>query len=483
MHWRTVQRLLGVFVLLFSVTFLPSVGVSLYFADGELLHFVVSMAIVAGAGGLIWWPARRADPELRAREGFLIVALFWSVLGVIGSLPFLLGLHLTLTDAVFEAVSGFTTTGATVISGLDTLPPSILYHRQQLQWLGGMGVVVLAVAILPMLSVGGMQLYRAETSGIAKDEKLTPRLAHTARALWLIYLALTLACVIAYWAAGMELFDAVGHAYATVATGGFSTHDASIGHFRSASIEAIACFFMIAGGINFTVHFLVWRHGQPLAYLRDPEVRTYLVLALVASALIGLTLFLAQTYASMTEAMRYSVFQVVSVLTSTGFGTATFAEWPLHVPLVLACLSFVGGCAGSTAGGMKVVRIMLLYKNAQRETMTLIHPRAVVPVRLGARIVPDEVVQSVWGFYTLYVLTAIVLTGLMMALGLDLESAFGAVIASINLLGPGLGEVATSFATVGDAVKWLAVFGMLVGRLEVFTLLVLFSGAFWRDLA
>lgn len=480
MHWRAVTRLFGILLLLYSLGFLPSLATALWYADGQWSVFANALGLTVAAGLLLWLPNLRARSELSVRDGFLVVTLFWVLLGVVGALPFLLGLHLSVTDAVFESVSGFTTTGATVIVGLDQLPPSILYHRQQIQWLGGMGIIVLAVAILPLLGVGGMQLYRAESSGVSKNEKLTPRIGETARALWLIYVALTGLCAVAFWGAGMAWFDAIGHAFATVATGGFSTHDASLGYYDSPLIEAIAIVFMLAGGVNFAIHFVAWRRRTASPYLHDPEVRAYGVIFLSATAFIAFSLYWTGAYAGMDDALRHGAFQVASILTSTGFGTATFADWPLHIPLVLVILSFTGGCAGSTAGGIKVLRVMLLGKLGLRQLFQLAHPQSVSVVKLGTRPVSEEVLFSVWGFYVLYIVTALLLTVGMMAAGLDLESAFGAVVATINLLGPGLGEVAGNFATVGPIVKWLGVFAMLVGRLEVFTLLILFLPAYWR---
>lgn len=480
MHWRAITRLFGILLTIYSLSFLPSVAVSLMYWDGQWNIFGGSIVITAAAGMLLWLPNARERSELTVRDGFLVVALFWGLLGVVGALPFILGLHLGITDAIFESVSGFTTTGATVIVGLDNLPPSILYHRQQMQWLGGMGIIVLAVAILPLLGVGGMQLYRAEASGVTKDEKLTPRITETARALWIIYVTLTLACALAFWLAGMGVFDAIGHAFTTVATGGFSTHDASLGYFNSPVIEIIAIVFMLAGGVNFAIHFVAWRNRSLLSYISDPEVRAYGLIFLAGSLFVAVSLYWAGAFTGASESLRHATFQVASILTSTGFGTDTFAYWPLHVPLVLVILSFTGGCAGSTAGGIKVLRILLLAKLGLRQLFRLAHPRAVSVVKLGRRTVSEEVLFSVWGFYVLYIVTALVLTVAMMAAGLDLESAFGAVTATINLLGPGLGEVASNFATVDPVVKWLGVFGMLVGRLEVFTLLILFMPAYWR---
>ncbi|MCF7983904.1 MAG: TrkH family potassium uptake protein [Thiohalocapsa sp.] len=481
MHWRAISRLFGILLLIYGISFLPSLCLSLIYEDGQWHIFAYSLLLTLLSGVLIWLPNRKERSELSVRDGFLVVALFWFVLGVFGGLPFVLGLHLSFIDALFESISGFTTTGATVIIGLDQLPPSILYHRQQIQWLGGMGIIVLAVAILPLMGVGGMQLYRAETSGVAKHEKPTPRIAETAQALWLLYFGLTAACSLAFWAAGMTVFDAVGHAFTTIATGGFSTHDASIGYYDSWVIELIAIVFMLAGGVNFAIHFIAWRKLDPRAYVTDSEVRAYWLIFIAASLFVAASLLWAQVYADGIEALRYSAFQVASILTSTGFGTATFAQWPLHIPMVLVVVSFIGGCGGSTAGGIKVLRVMLLAKLGIRELFQLVHPHAMTPVKVGKRPVSDQVLFSVWGFYVLYVMTALLLTTGMMAAGLDLESAFGAVVATLNLLGPGLGEVAANFASVDPVVKWLAVFSMLAGRLEIFTLLILFFPAYWRN--
>ncbi|EIC22444.1 TrkH family potassium uptake protein [Thiorhodovibrio frisius] len=480
MHWRAIFRLFGILLMLYSLSFLPSLGVSLFYGDGQWEVFGLSVLVSTLVGGVLWLPNMRAKSSLTVREGFLIVTLFWVVLGLVGALPFLLGLELSLTDAVFESISGFTTTGATVIIGLDELPKSILYHRQQIQWLGGMGIIVLAVAILPLMGVGGMQLYRAEASGVAKYEKPTPRMAETARALWLLYFGLTLTCALFYWFAGMTGFDAIGHAFSTVATGGFSTHDASFSYFNSLTIETIATVFMLIGGVNFVVHFIAWRKHDLKIYITDPEVRTYGLIFLGGASVVALSLWWAGVYGDGWEAWRYAAFQSASVLTGTGYSTATFAAWPLHVPMSLVILAFVGGCGGSTAGGLKVLRVMLLAKLGVRQLFQLAHPQAMATIKIGKRPVRDDVLFSVWGFYVLYIVTALLLTLAMMATGLELETAFGAVVATINLLGPGLGEVATSFTTMDPVVKWLGVFGMLAGRLEIFTLLILFLPAYWR---
>ncbi len=480
MHKSAVIRLCGILVMMYSLSFIPSLVVSLFYADGEWGVFSWSFILALLAGAMLWFPVTQKRDDLSVRDGFLTVTLIWVILGVIGSLPFILGLHLGLTDAMFESVSGFTTTGSTVIIGLDVLPPSILYHRQQTQWIGGMGIIVLAVAILPWLGVGGMQLFQAEASGVAKHEKLTPRIAATGRALWSIYVGLTVACAMAFWLAGMSPFDAIGHAFTTISTGGFSPHDESMAYFNSQLIETIAIFFMLAGGINFAIHFVAFRRLSIAPFVGDPEVRSYGRIFFWSTLLVAFSLYLTNTYTGFWESLRQSAFQTASILTSTGFTTATFSEWPLHVPLVLVMLSFTGGCAGSTAGGIKVIRLLLVLKLGIRQLFGLAYPHSVTVIKLGDRPIAEDILFSVLGFWVLYFLTALALTVAMMAAGLNLESAFGAVVATINLLGPGMGDVATTFATVGPVVKWLGIFGMIFGRLEVFTLLILFLPAYWR---
>ena len=373
MNWKTITYLFGILLLLYSLSFLPSLVVSLLFEDGQSRIFIVSFLISAAAGLVLWLPARHDRKELTIRDGFLMVTLFWIVLGMMGSLPFLLGLHLNFTDAVFESVSGFTTTGATVIGQLDTLPRSILYHRQQIQWLGGMGIIVLAVAILPLLGIGGMQLYRAETPGPMKDNKLTPRITETAKALWYIYLGLTVSCAVAYWFAGMDVFDAIAHSFSTVAIGGFSTHDLSIGYFQSEAVEMVAVVFMLLAGVNFSLHFVAWRSVNPLTYFRDSEFKTYITVLACAAAVTVVYLYLSGTYEAFGDALHHGLFQAVSIGTTTGFTTAAYFHWPGFLPVMLLFTSFIGGCAGSTGGGIKMVRIFVLFKAMLREIRTYMH--------------------------------------------------------------------------------------------------------------
>ncbi len=482
MNFDVIQRILGLLLIMFSVTMLPPLLVSLIYQEGIWRAFVESFVLINILGLLIWYPVRRHRRELRIRDGFIVVASFWIVLGLVGAAPLYLDDHisLSLTDSVFESMSGLTTTGATVLTGLDELPKALLFYRQQLQWFGGMGIIVLAVAVLPMLGVGGMQLYRAETPGPIKDSKLTPRITETAKALWYIYLGITVFCAVAFWSAGMTIFDAICHSFSTVAIGGFSTHDASIGYFNSPLIEWITIFFMLVAGVNFSLHFVAWREGKLTSYLFDPEFRAYMVVLSVVSMLVFVSLLMTNAFDSIPETITKSVFQAVSIGTTTGFATANYSAWPGAIPLLLILASFIGGCAGSTGGGMKVVRWLLIYKQGVREMFRLVHPSAEKPVKLGTKPVPDRVIEAVWGFFSVYVVLFGVMMLVLMTTGLDQVTAFSAVAATLNNLGPGLGEVSNNFASINDMAKWVTVVAMLLGRLEIFTLLVLCTPAFWR---
>ncbi|MDJ0907620.1 MAG: TrkH family potassium uptake protein [Woeseiaceae bacterium] len=482
MNWTVIQRILGLLLMMFSVTMLPPIAFSLGFDDGHWLPFVEGFLATLVAGLLIWFPVRRVRKELRLRDGFLVVAAFWTVLGTFGAAPlyFADSLDLTITDAVFESMSGLTTTGATILTGLDELPKSLLYYRQQLQWLGGMGIIVLAVAVLPMLGVGGMQLYRAETPGPVKDTKLTPRITETAKALWYVYLAFTTACTLGYMAAGMGWFDALCHAFSTVAIGGFSTHDLSIGYFDSVYVDVVAIVFMFLAGINFSLHFFAWRYQSIKHYAQDPEFRAYTTVLIAISVVVVAVLFQYSYYDSPSGTVIDGVFQAVSIATTTGFTTDTFSDWPAALPVLLIFSSFIGGCAGSTAGGIKVIRWLLIYKQGVREILRLVHPNAEIPVKLGQSAVPYRVVDAVWGFFSVYIVVFGAMMLVMMSTGLDQVTAFSGVAAVLNNLGPGLGDVSSGFMTLSDPAKWVAVAGMLLGRLEIFTLLVLITPMFWR---
>jgi len=461
---------------------LPPVLVGWIYDDISLLPFIKGFLLLLIVGSLMWFPVRDKKRELRLREGFLVVVLFWAVLGVSGSAPLMFSneLQISFVDAVFESISGLTTTGATVIVGLDDLPRSILFYRQQLQWLGGMGIIVLAVAILPMLGIGGIQLYRAETPGPVKDSKLTPRIKGTAKLLWLIYVGFTVLCALAYYFAGMDAFDAISHSFSTIAIGGFSTHDASMGYFSSHIIELVAVIFMLLSGANFSLHFMAWRSLSLNTYYRDSEFRLYGVLMLVLTLVVLAYLYFMHVYGSLSESYYHAIFQVVSIATTTGFTTTDYSHWPGFLPVLLVFASFVGGCAGSTGGGMKVVRVLLLFKQGWREVMRLIHPNARIAVKLNRKPVERDVIQAVWGFFSVYIAVFVFFMLVLMATEMDQVTAFSAVAATLNNLGPGLGEVASNYKDIGDFSKWVLCLAMLLGRLEIFTLLVVLTPAFWR---
>lgn len=500
---RVIQRVVGILLTLFSITSLPPIVIGLLYRDpiNSLTPFAGAFAATVFAGLLLFIPARNHVGQLRLRDGFLIVVLFWAVLGLFGSIPFYLysPLDLSVAGAIFESMSGLTTTGATVIVGLDLLPKSILFYRQQMQWLGGMGIIVLAIAVLPILGIGGQQLFKAETPGISKD-KLTPRIAGTAKALWYIYLGLTILCALAYWAAGMSLFDAVGHSFSTVAIGGFSTHDNSIGYFDSASIEMVAVLFMFISGVNFALHFAAtrkldfsvgfkedrkwtFRYGFGLKfrhYWQDEEFRTYILIAVVLTLITSSYLYLSDT-SEWKDSLRNGLFHVVSIGTTTGFTSEEYFNWPGFLPILLLFASFAGGCTGSTGGGMKVIRVLLLFKQGQREMRRLLHPYATIVVKIGKQTMSNRMIDVVWGFFASYLALLAVMLLLLMAAGLDQESAFSAVVACLNNLGPGLGMVAANYSSLGDFSLSVLSIAMLFGRLEIFTLLVLFTPAFWRQ--
>ena len=482
-RYIAVQRVTGILLMLFSLTNLPPIFVNWLYDENVVAPFLMGLWLSLASGAALWWPARKVYAELKIRDGFLVTVLFWVVLSLYGAIP----LHVTdtgwhsWTDAIFESVSGLTTTGATVVpQGLDSLPHAINYYRAQLHFLGGMGIIVLAVAVLPMLGIGGMQLYKAETPGPMKDSKLTPRIAGTARALWLVYGLLTLLCIAAYWLCGMNLFDAVVHGFSTMATGGFSSHDASIGFYNNPTLEWVVMLFLLLGSLNFALHFTAFRQRSVLSYLRDSEVRMCLTIIAGFSVLIFLPLAAHAVYPDWNTALRKTLFHVISYGTTTGFGTTDPSNWPLYAPLMLIVTGYMVGCAGSTSGGVKVVRLMLFVKQAQRELYHLIHPSAEAPIKLSGKVVPDPVVYAVGGFFSVYIGFTILLFFLLMATGLDVTAAFSAVSACINNMGPGLGPLNASMASVSDAGKWILIFAMLLGRLEVFTLLVIFTPAFWR---
>jgi len=482
-QYKNIIRILGLLVTILSVTMLPPAFISLLYRDGGGVSFLMAFVFCLIIGLLSWYPNKEFRGDLRPREGFLVVVLFWIVLASFSAIPLLLleNPNLSVADAFFESFSGLTTTGATILTKIDGLPHAVLWYRQQLQWLGGMGIIVLAVAVLPMLGVGGMQLYRAETPGPVKESKMTPRIADTAKHLWYIYLGLTVACSISYWLAGMSIFDAVCHAFSTIAIGGFSTHDLSMGYFNSPMINFVCVFFLLVAGVNFALHFAVLHSRSLKNYFYDPEFKVFLSIQLVITLICFTVLFSTGTFTDGFDAFNHALFQSVSISTTAGFATTSFSEWPTLLPLLLIFSSFIGGCAGSTGGGMKVVRVLLLYLQGLRELNKLVHPRAIFSIKLGNKALPNRVVEAIWGFFSAYAAVFVVCMLLLLAAGMDEISAFTAVAACLNNLGPGLGEVAANFSSINDFSKWVLVVAMLFGRLEIFTLLVLFTPAFWRS--
>ena len=482
MQLAVILRILGILLSLFSLTMIPPLVISLFTKDGSATPFILAFVIILFIGLLFWLPVKNFKNDLRLRDGFFVVVLFWVGLGLAGSIPLLLSNvpDLSITDAIFESISGLTTTGATIIVGIDNLPKSILFYRQELQWLGGMGIIVLAVAILPMLGIGGMQLYRAETPGPVKDTKLTPRITETAKSLWYVYLTMTIACAFSYFLAGMGFFDAIAHSFSTVSIGGFSTHDQSIGYFNNSSIESVAIFFMLASGINFSLHFLSFRNLNIKPYLNDAELHAYLKILIVICIVCSSYNAIAGNYENLSEVFRDSIFQTVSIATTTGFTTANFQNWPGFIPLLLIFSCFIGACAGSTCGGIKVIRILLLFKQGIREIKRLIHPNAIFTIKIGDKPISERIIEAVWGFLAVYVIIFAILLLVLMATDIDFLTAFSALSACINNLGPGLGEVSQNYYGINEIAKWILCLAMLLGRLEIFTLLVLLTPAFWR---
>ena len=482
MQLSIVAKTLGLLLMVFSFAQVPPILVDLIYSEGEYLTFVFSFILTVFGGLVLWWPFRAIKKSFRLREGVLIVVSFWIVLSLFGTLPFLITesiSNLSFSNAFFESMSGLTTTGATVLSQLDDLPKSILFYRQQLQWLGGMGIIVLAVAVLPLLGVGGMELYHAESSGIAKD-RLTPKLRNTAIALWKIYLSLTVLCALAYFFSGMSIFDAISHSFSTVAIGGFSTHDSSIGYFNSIPIEMIAMFFMFLAGINFSLHFVAWNNRSLVDYIKDSEFKTYAMVLLSASAIVIIALSLNGEYGSTSEIIRHSLFQTISIATTTGFTSQNYSNWPAAIPVFLIMVSFIGACVGSTGGGIKVVRVLVMFRLGMKEIHKFIRPNAQVSIKLNKASINEKALVSVLGFFSLYAISFIFIMMLLMFAGLDQVTAYSATAATMNNLGPGLGEVAQNYGSLGETAKWILSFSMLIGRLEVLTIIAIFHRAFWR---
>ena len=481
MNYALIQKTIGMMILVFATILIIPLGVSLSYDDGNTSSFIYSFIIIFLSGSILFFPNRNNtfDSNIKIKEGFLIVVFFWVLLSFFGSFPFIFDMNLSMSfvDAFFESVSGWTTTGATIISNLDDLSPSILIYRQLLQWLGGMGIVVLALAVLPMLGVGGMQLYKAESGGPIKDNKISPRIAETAQNLWKVYLGLTLLCAGAYYLAGMNLFDAIAHSFSTIAIGGFSTHNQSIAYFNSFAIELVCMIFMFLSALNFILHFHSLKSKSLETYFKDVEFRLYILLIVVIS-------FLLLSYSFFVQANQISVmgilFQVISFITTSGFVSTSYGDWPVSIISTLIFLSFLGACAGSTGGGIKIIRILFILKELKRGLIKIIHPSAEVPIKINGQAVNDSVSNNILLFFVFYLISYIFLSLVLLLIGLDATTAFSSVAACLNNLGPGAGSVIDNYSSINTASKYLLSFTMLLGRLEIYTLLIIMTPYFWK---
>ena len=478
-----VIRPLGVIGMVMSLSHLVPITVSLIYADGAWRAFCASMLFNFVVALIAFMATRRIRIELKPRDGMLLVVLAWTGGAAFATAPLLMMIpDLSFTDAYFETISGLTTTGATVLSDLDKLAPSLNIWRALLVWLGGMGLIVLAVAILPLLGIGGRQMFKAETPGPMKDAQLTPRITETAKGLWVVYAAISLLCLIAFRLAGMNWFDAFMHMFSTMGLGGFSSHDASFGFWNSPAIEAVTIAFMLVAGINFGTHFVAFQRRTLRPYRRDPEAAFFLLVTIASCVGIAAYLFAMKTYPTFWEALRFASFNVVSIATTTGFTNTDYNLWPMFAPLWMLFLCCFASCSGSTGGGIKMIRAQLLYIQVNREYIKLLHPQAVSPAKLGGQVIENKVLFAVLAFMFVYVCCIVAMTLIMVASGLDLITAFSAVVVCINNTGPGLNKVgpATTFAVLNDFQTWVCTFAMLLGRLELFTLLIIFTPAFWR---
>jgi len=478
-----IVNVLSKILMVFSFSYVFPILIAFIYEEDSYKYFIKSFVLTAGPGYLIWITTRKFQRELKNRDGFLLAVFTWAGVSSFATLPLMYGItNLSFTDASFETMSALSTTGATVLSGLDNLPKAINFWRHELSWLGGIGIIVLAVAVLPLLGVGGMQLYKAESTGPMKDSKLTPRITETAKNLWLVYVGITLLCIMSLRLVGMNWFDSVCHGFAAMSLGGFSTHDASVGFFHSLPIEIVLTVFMLISGMNFATHFLVLRHQSFSVYKEDGEALKFLQLIFVS--IIGIALFLwwKNYYPDFWISLRHVSFNLVSVATTSGFMTVDFAKWPIFARLWMLFLSSIAVSSGSTGGGIKMIRTRILYKQGLRDMVKLIHPNIVDPLKIEGQVIPNNVVFSVLGFIFLYFISVLVLTFLLLGSDLDFLSSFTAVIACINNAGPGLGVVgpATNYGSLTDFQTWVCSLAMLLGRLEIFSLIIIFTPTFWR---
>ncbi len=448
----------------------------IYSEDNHQMYIFVFMIIFA-FGLFLWLLSKGSLKEIRITEGFVITILFWFVLGMIGSIPFILS-GITIVDSVFESISGVTTTGATVLTALEDLPKSLLIYRQLLQWIGGMGLIILVVAIMPSFGIGGSQLFKMDAPGFDSSEKLTPTIRESAAALWKIYIGLTVLCFVAYLIAGMDTFNAASHALSTVSIGGFSTYDQSIGFFNNVYIEIVCIMFMLLSATSFSLHYYSIFHGKRLKHFYDPELRFFFLI------ILGIIIIISFYYLIINNldlsSLRHIIFQTISIVTTSGFVTGEYSSMPGFVPFLLLVGAFIGACSGSVGGGLKAWRVLIIINQAKKEITKIIHPSAVVTTKIGKKVIDASISEKVWGFFTIYVITFIMLLMLVLSSGLDFESAFSAVGATLNNLGPGLGAVSENYGSLSTVTKITLCFAMILGRLEIFTLLVVLTPAFWR---
>jgi len=480
-RWRYIIYVVGLLTLFLALAMFPALIVGFYYGDGSTIPMATAIVITAACGAAMYFSFRgKTISSLSTREGMAIVSFGWIAASAFGALPFLFGIDsCSVTDAYFESISGFTTTGASILDNIEGVTKGILFWRSLIQWLGGMGIIVLSIAILPFLRVGGMQLYKAEVPSPVPD-KLKPRLKETAALLWKVYILFSVIMVILLMAGGMNLFESLCHAFTTLPTGGFSTKNLSIAHYQSTYFDTIFIIFMVLAGINFTLHYQLLR-GRPLAFWKDVECRFFLGLLVLLTAVVSFNIY-GNVYDHMGESLRYGAFQVVSIITTTGFATANYLQWPAMSQLILLVCMFIGASAGSTGGGIKVLRVILLFKYCYRELFALIHPQAIAHIKINGKRVPDDVIRSVIGFLFLYVGLFVICSVLLAGMGVDFVTSLGAVAASIGNIGPGFGMVGPlgNYAGLPVLGKWLLAWCMLLGRLEIYTVIILFAPEFWR---
>ena len=476
MNPKSIVNLFSILVLFFSFSYVFPIIVSIIFEDGALDIFIKTLIGVSSLGILGLLLTRNIENDLSQKDGFVIIVMFWLVLSIAGSVPFYLS-GMSMIDSFFESMSGITTTGASVISNIDILPESLLFYRQLLQWMGGMGLIVLAIAVMPLLGIGGGQIYKTEIPGAMGEQRMTPRIKETAQALWSIYLGLTIICALLYFISGMSMFDAVSHSMSTVAIGGFSTHNESIGYFNSFSIELVCMIFMLLSAFSFTLHYFALYKRKPLKYVYDPELRFFTGIIFL---IFTLAIIISVISNNLTvNSIKDIGFHTVSMVTTTGFTISNSSDWPFSISFLLLVGAFIGACSGSVGGGIKSWRVMIMINHAYLNIMKIIHPNSVVSLKIGTRSVDDQAATSVWGFFSIYVISFMVLLLAMLVSGLDLESAFSAVGACLNNLGPGLGVVSENYSSISSYSKGILAFAMLLGRLEIFTLLVILTPMFW----